>query len=90
MEKAKTCEEYVLRELAEAKRDAKAGAKMLKNALSMLDGKNELLGVFREKLERRNLPDGTRVIAMKPVFSTFDREEFEMLEAFLEERTGDD
>ena len=83
MKDAKTFEEYILNELKDAKENVKTGVRLLKMAMTVLDAKNALLDVFRERLEIRTLPDGTRVIAMSPVFSTFDRDEFELLEEFL-------
>ena len=83
MEKAKTCEEFVLNELAEARQNVKTGAELLRKALAVLDCKNAILGIIRDKLELRTLPDGTQVIGMKPVFSNFDEEEFSVLEDFL-------
>ena len=83
MKKAKTFEEYILNELKEARENVKTGVLLLKTAMAVLDYKNALLGIFRDKLELRTLPDGTRVIGMKPVFNTFDEEEFNMLEDFL-------
>ena len=61
----------------------KTGAELVRKALAVLDYKNALLGIIRDKLELRTLPDGTQVIGMKPVFSTFDEEEFSVLEDFL-------
>ena len=83
MEKAKTFEEYILNELKDAKENVKTGVRLLKMAMTVLDAKNALLDVFRERLEKRTLPDGTRVIDMSPVFSMFDKDEFELLEEFL-------
>ena len=83
MEKAKTCEEFVLNELAEARQNVKTGAELVKIALAVLDCKNAILGIIRDKLELRTLSDGTRVIGMKPVFNTFDEEKFSVLEDFL-------
>ncbi len=83
MKEAKTFEEYILSELKEAKENVKTGVRLLKMAMTVLDAKNALLDVFRERLEKRTLPDGTRVIGMSPVFSTFDEDEFEVLEEFL-------
>ena len=83
MEKAKTIEEYILNELKEARENVKASVLLLKTAMAVLDRKNALLEIFRSRLEIRTLPDGTRVIGMSPVFGTFDRAEFELLEEFL-------
>ncbi len=88
MEKAKTCEEYILNELKEARENVKTGVLLLKTAMAMLDRKNALLEIFRSRLEVRALPDGTHVIDMDPVFSTFDEDEFEVLEEFL--KPGDE
>ena len=83
MKEAKTFEEYILNELKDAKENVKTGVRLLKMAMAVLDRKNALLEIFRSRLEVRTLPDGTRVIGMSPVFSTFDRAEFELLEEFL-------
>ena len=83
MEKAKTFEEYILNELKDAKENVKTGVRLLKMAMAVLDHKNAFLEIFRSRLEVRALPDGTRVIGMSPVFGTFDRAEFELLEEFL-------
>ena len=83
MKEAKTFEEYILNELKDAKENVKTGVRLLKMAMAVLDAKNALLDVFRERLEKRTLPDGTQVIDMSPVFSSFDRDEFELLEEFL-------
>ena len=83
MKEPKTFEEYILNELKEARENVKTGVRVLKMAMTVLDAKNALLDVFRERLEKRTLPDGTHVIDMDPVFSTFDRAEFEVLEEFL-------
>ena len=83
MKEAKTFEEYILNELKDAKENVKTGVLLLKMTMAMLNARNDLLDIFRERLEKRTLPDGTRVIAMSPVFGTFDRAEFEFLEEFL-------
>ncbi len=83
MKETKTFEEYILNELKDAQENVKTGVRLLKMAMAVLDAKNALLDVFRERLEIRTLPDGTRVIGMSPVFSTFDEDEFEVLEEFL-------
>ncbi len=83
MKEAKTFEEYILNELMETKENVKTSVKLLKTAMTVLDAKNALLEIFRKRLEKRTLPDGTQVIDMSPVFSMFDKEEFELLEEFL-------
>ena len=83
MKEAKTFEEYILNELKDAKENVKTGVRLLKMAMAVLDHKNALLEIFRSRLEVRPLPDGTRVIAMSPVFNMFDEKEFRALERFL-------
>ena len=92
MNEAKTFEEYILSELKEAKENVKTGVRLLKMAMTVLDAKNELLEIFRSRLEVRTLQDGTRVINMDPVFSSFDKEAFEALEELLKpvEEEGED
>ena len=79
MTEAKTFEEYILTELKEAKENVKTGVRLLKMAMTVLDYKNALLEIFRSRLKVRTLSDGTRVIHMDPVFSSFDKEAFEAL-----------
>ncbi len=92
MNEAKTFEEYILSELKEAKENVKTGVRLLKMAMTVLDAKNDLLEIFQSRLKVRTLSDGTQVINMDPVFSSFDKEAFEALEEFLkpEEEEGED
>ena len=83
MKEAKTFEEYILSELKEAKENVKTGARLLKMAMTVLDAKNALLEIFLSRLKVCALADGTRVINMDPVFSSFDEEAFEALEELL-------
>ncbi len=83
MKEAKTFEEYILSELQEAKGNVKTGVRLLKMAMTVLDAKNALLEILLSRLKVRTLSDGTRVINMDPVFSSFDKEAFEALEEFL-------
>ena len=83
MKEAKTFEEYIINELKEAKENVKTGVRLLKMAMTVLDAKNALLEIFLGRLKVRVLSDGTRVINMDPVFSSFDKEAFEALEVLL-------
>ena len=90
MKEAKTFEEYILNELTEAKENAKKSAELLETAMVVRKAQNTLLDIFRKRLEKRTLPDGTWVIDMSPVFSTFDKEEFRRLEVLLIMKEEDD
>ena len=92
MNEAKTFEEYILRELKEAKENVKTGVRLLKMVMTVLDAKNNLLEIFLSRLKVRTLSDGTQVINMDPVFSSYDKEAFGALEVLLkpEEEEGED
>ena len=73
MNEAKTFEEYILSELKEAKENVKTGVRLLKMVMTVLDAKNALLEILLSRLKVRTLADGTQVINMDPVFSSFDK-----------------
>ena len=88
----KTCEEYVLQELAEAKekirRQERSYEKLANTNMTLF----EFLSVLKKYMFIAEGSTGKRYIEMKYVFEEYEEKDFEILEAMLmaleEEETG--
>ncbi len=87
MIRAKTCEEYVLNELAEARKEAEAGKELILSLANTARYTFELLEILKKGAEIHTLENGAKVISFKPVFERFNEDEYELWEDYL---TGED
>ena len=83
MAEIKTCEEYVLNELAEAKAQLKEWEESCKNNLLMMNEIHTLLEIMKKSLSIHKAIDGKELITMGYIFEDYDPEEFKFLKAFF-------
>ena len=83
MRELKTCEEYVLNELAEAKAQLKEWEESRKSNLQMMDVIHTLLEIMSKSLSIHKAMDGKELITMGYIFEDYDPDEFKFLKSFF-------
>ena len=87
MKNAKTCEEFVLNELAEARKEVAAGRELALTLANTARYTFGLLEILKKGAEIHTLENGAKVISFKPVFEKFNEDEYDLWEDYL---TGED
>ena len=83
MDKAKTCEEYVLLELEEKKEQLKRLAEASRNCIEVMDDVNSFLDIMKKNLNLHKAADGKEIITMGYIFEDYDPDEFKLLKALF-------
>ena len=79
MDKAKTCEEYVLAELEEKKKQVQKLSDACRSFGEIMDDVNTFLDIMKEHLNLHKAADGKEIITMGYIFEEYDPEEFKLL-----------
>ena len=79
MDTAKTCEEYVLFELAHKREQVKRLTEACKNYVEVMDDVNKFLDIMKKHLNLHKAADGKEIITMEYIFEEYDPEEFKLL-----------
>ena len=79
MDKAKTCEEYVLAELEEKKEQVKRLKEACKSYVEVMDDVNRFLDIMKERLNLHRAADGKEIITMGYIFEEYEPDEFKLL-----------
>ncbi len=83
MREFRTCEEYVLNELAEAKEQLKEWEESCKSNLLMMDEIHTLIEIMKKLLSIHKAMDGKELITMGYIFEDYDPDEFRFLKSFF-------
>ena len=83
MKEIKTCEEYVLNELAESKALLARCEKACKGYVEVLNEVDGFRDVLKGLMKRYKSADGREIITMGYVFNDFDAETFKLLQDTL-------
>ena len=90
MDKAKTCEEYVLAELDAKKEQVKRLTEACRNYIEVMDDVNRFLDIMKDRLNLHKAADGKEIITMGYIFEEYDPDDFKLLkELFHLEVKGD-
>ena len=79
MDKAKTCEEYVLAELDAKKEQVKRLTEACRNYIEVMDDVNRFLDIMKDRLNLHKAADGKEIITMGYIFEEYDPEDFKLL-----------
>ena len=79
MDKAKTCEEYVLAELEEKKEQVQKLSDACRSIGEIMDDVNAFLDIMKEHLNLHKAADGKEIITMGYIFEEYDPEDFKLL-----------
>ena len=79
MDKAKTCEEYVLAELEEKKEQVQKLSEACRSFGEIMDDVNRFLDIMKELLNLHKAADGKEFITMGYIFEEYDPEDFKLL-----------
>ena len=83
MDKAKTCEEYVLAELEEKKEQVKRLKEACKSYVEVMDDVNRFLDIMKERLNLHKAADGKEIITMGYIFEEYEPDEFNLLKDLI-------
>ena len=91
MDKAKTCEEYVLTELEAKKEQVKKLTAACKSYVEVMDDVNRFLDIMKDRLNLHKAADGKEIITMGYIFEDYDPDDFKLLkELFHLEMKGEE
>ena len=79
MDKAKTCEEYVLAELEKKREQVKRLTEACKNYVEVMDDVNKFLDIMKQHLNLHKAADGKEIITMGYIFEEYEPDEFKLL-----------
>ena len=79
MDKAKTCEEYVLAELEEKREQVKRLTEACRNYIEVMDDVNTFLDILKKHLNLHRAADGKEIITMGYIFEEYEPDEFKFL-----------
>ena len=79
MDKAKTCEEYVLAELEEKKEQVQKLSEACRSFGEIMDDVNTFLDIMKEHLNLHKAADGKEIITMGYIFEEYEPDEFNLL-----------
>ena len=83
MKTAKTCEEYILKTLAEAKEEIELDNEIIDKQFKIISHLMDVFEVLKKYMEKRDTSAGKKLISMNYIFEEFDPEDYRLARDFL-------
>ena len=83
MKKTKTCEEYILNVLAEAKEEIELDNEIIDKQFKIISHLMDVFEVLKKYMENRDTSAGKKLISMNYIFEEFDPADYRLVRDFL-------
>ena len=83
MKTARTCEEYILNSLENAKKEIALDNEIIEKQMNMISHLMDILEVVKKNLKESDCSNGKKVISMEYVFEAYHPADFSLLHSFF-------